>query len=609
MCGIVAFFAHGDAAEPVSREEVRRVRDHMRPRGPDGEGEWFSQDGRVGLAHRRLAIIDLTDDAAQPMATPDGRYHVVYNGEIYNYRALRAELEAEGVIFRSHSDTEVLLHLFAKEGAGCVHRLRGMFALAIWDAEERSLFLARDPYGIKPLYYADCNGTVRVASQVKALLSGGRISRDPCPAGLVGFLCWGSVPEPATTYKAIRALPAGSYLWVDHRGVGAPCRYWAPRDVYDGQAERIRRLPSSGATEEVRGALEASVSAHLEADVPVAVFLSAGIDSSALASLVAQAAGSKVTTVTLAFEEYAGRVEDESRLARQTAERLGTDHRTVTISKADFDAELPRIWASMDQPTIDGINTYFVARAAAQEGFKVALSGVGGDELFGGYPSFRRVPLWQRTVGALSHLPGMHRLTRPLPGLLAGHLPARINPKLAGLLSYASSLPGAYLLQRALYLPEELRAALLDPDLVHAGLSRYDPLEDVTLQAPKGAPPVGVVAALEQSFYMRNQLLRDADCAGMAHSLEIRVPLVDRFLTEAVADHAVAAWDARRPKHLLATAPQPPLPPEVTDRGKTGFSIPVSKWMQSLLPSSSPSGPWARPWSRVVLEQVYREHA
>ena len=219
MCGIAGIYAYRPAAGQVDRQELRRIRDHMRARGPDGSGEWSAEDGRLAFGHRRLAIIDLTDAAAQPMTSADGRLVVTYNGEIYNYRSLRQDLEARGRQFRSDSDTEVLLQLYAEKGDAMVHDLRGMFAFALWDASRRRLLLARDPFGIKPLYYADDGSCLRFASQVKALQAGGGVSRAPEPAGIVGFYLFGSVPEPYTLYEQIRSVPAGSLLW---GGCGRP---------------------------------------------------------------------------------------------------------------------------------------------------------------------------------------------------------------------------------------------------------------------------------------------------------------------------------------------------------------------------------------------------
>src|SRR5262245_10679942 len=285
MCGINGIFAYHYAANPVDRAELLRTRDHMASRGPDGKGDWVTADGRVAFGHRRLSIIDLSNTGSQPMVNVKGNLVITFNGEIYNYRALRKELEAKGHSFCSQSDTEVLLHLYATKGEAMVHHLRGMFAFAIWDAARRCLFLARDPYGVKPLYYADDGWTFRFASQVKALLAGGAVPQDEEPAGQVGFYLFGSVPEPFTTYRAIRALPAGATLLVNRIGAHDPRRYHTIAQVYK-EAESTRRdsgaVGDSRTRVEIREALLDSVRHHLVADVPVGAFLSAGIDSSAL---------------------------------------------------------------------------------------------------------------------------------------------------------------------------------------------------------------------------------------------------------------------------------------------------------------------------------------
>ena len=285
MCGIAGHYAYRSDAPAVDSEALLRTRDSMIARGPDGAGLWLSDDGRLGLAHRRLAIIDLTETGAQPMRSADGRYTVTFNGEIYNYPALRTELEKDGTIFRSHSDTEVLLHLYRRDGAGMVEKLRGMFAFALWDNQERELLLARDPHGIKPLYYADDGKTFRFASQVSALKAGGNVDLSPDPGGAVGFLLWGSVPEPFTLHRGIRLLPAGSTLRISGKGVQSPNRYWRLIDVMQRARTRAAAVPAGQEKEALRAALLDSVHAHLLADVPVGAFLSAGLDSSSLVGL------------------------------------------------------------------------------------------------------------------------------------------------------------------------------------------------------------------------------------------------------------------------------------------------------------------------------------
>ena len=279
MCGIAGIFAYRSTARAVDREELVRIRDHMTSRGPDGSGEWYSADGRVGLGHRRLSIIDLSPRGAQPMQTADGRLVITFNGEIYNYRALRSKLEAKGYVFRSNSDTEVLLHLYAELGDEMLRELRGMFAFAIWDSREKQLLLARDPYGIKPLYYADDGSTLRFASQVKALMAGRRVSRDPDPAGWVGFYLFGSVPEPFTTYREVRAVPAGSFVRIDRGQLHEPVQYYSIARKYNQAQGNAVSAPTEETKTQVREALLDSVRHHLVADVPVGAFLSVESDS------------------------------------------------------------------------------------------------------------------------------------------------------------------------------------------------------------------------------------------------------------------------------------------------------------------------------------------
>jgi asparagine synthase (glutamine-hydrolysing) len=575
MCGIAGIYAYHYAANPVDRAELWRTRDHMAARGPDGLGEWYSGDERVGLGHRRLTIIDLSDRGAQPMMSADGKLVVTFNGEIYNYRELRAALEAKGYRFRTQTDTEVLLHLYAHKGEAMVNDLRGMFAFGLWDAEKNALLLARDPYGIKPLYYSDDGWTFRFASQVKALLAGGKVSRDQEPAGWAGFCLFGSVPEPFTTYQEIRALPAGSTLWVDRIGSRETKQYcsiaatWCNAEV-DARAARHNDVQTV-----VRNALLDSVCHHLVADVPVGAFLSSGIDSGALVGLMRDAGQREIQTVTVAFEEFRGRREDEAPFAAEIASQYGTQHTTRVVTEQEFRHDLPAILETMDQPTIDGLNTWFVSKAARELGLKVVISGLGGDELFGGYPSFRDVPLWVHALSIPSQFPALGELTRLL---LTRLFSQSVNPKAAGLLKYGGNYAGAYFVRRGVFMPWELEA-VIGKDMAELGLRRLNPIRHVeALLQPKPRTSFGRIAVLESSLYMRNQLLRDTDWAGMAHSLEVRVPLVDIKLLSLLA--SITARSAPRSKRLLANSPALSLPPKVIERPKTGFGTPIQSWLQ-----------------------------
>lgn len=612
MCGINGIFAYHYAANPIDRRELLCTRDYMENRGPDGAGAWIADDGRIGFGHRRLSIIDLSDAAAQPMVSDDGSLVVTFNGEIYNYQELRKQLESRGRIFRTQSDTEILLQLYADKGEDMLSDLKGMFAFVIWDAKRQKLFFARDPYGIKPLYYANDGWTIRFASQVKALLAGGSVSREPEPAGWAGYYLLGSVPEPFTTYLQIRSLPAGHSMIVTGLGPTVPKRYFSIAQIYAGAESRSATpslLPTSAAANEaVADALLQAVRRHLVADVPVGAFLSAGIDSATLVGLMREAGQADIQTVTLSFGEFVGGVDDEAPIAEAVARHYQTRHTTRVVSEKEFLHDLPLIMDAMDQPTIDGLNIWFVSKAARELGLKVAISGLGGDELFGGYPSFASLPRWVNWLKVPSRVPFLGRAARL--ALSSMDWPKfGINPKFSAAIEFGGSYAGAYLLRRGLFMPWEL-GQVLSPDMVRDGLSRLAPLEliDAELQ-PQPKCAFAKVAALESSLYMRNQLLRDTDWASMAHALEVRVPLVDSQLLADVAPWTVRGF-AKPGKSLLANSLKHPLPEAVTSRAKTGFKTPISRWQQNgvdrLRPYSdvpqlaAPHCAWSRRWAYSV---------
>jgi asparagine synthase (glutamine-hydrolysing) len=607
MCGINGIYAYHPDADAPDECELLQTRDHMRARGPDGQGAWWEDSRRCGFGHRRLSILDLSDRAAQPMVGDGGKLVVSFNGEIYNYPALRRELERDGALFTTTSDTEVLLHLYARHGAAMVHRLRGMFAFAIWDERKRGLFLARDPYGIKPLYTAEDGKTFRFASQVKALLAGHQLSREVEPAGVVGFYLFGSVPEPFTLYRAIRALPAGHTQWIDPAGVQTPLAYSSLAGILaEGAREPIAREDLS---RKLRTCMLDSVRMHLLADVEVGLFLSAGVDSGALLGLMRDAGQRDIRAITLTFDEFRDTPEDEGPQAAHIAARYGAQHIIRRVGDQEFCNDLPAIFDAMDQPSIDGLNTWFIAKAAKESGLKVALSGIGGDELLAGYPSFTEVPRLRRIFGTFARLPGLGRAARVLGARLMPNLAER-RPKILGMFEYSTSWAGAYMLRRGLFLPHEL-GSIMDQDVAREGLRRLAPIARLTASlTPDPGSNVGRICALESSHYLRNQLLRDADWAGMAHSLEIRVPLVDIDVLKGFAP-ALRALAPGEGKALFARTPSLPLPKENVDRAKTGFGVPTGAWMTKGLgqrrarPTAvDPKGLVSRNWSRLVLPNV-----
>lgn len=594
MCGIVSIFNYKDPSG-IDRDEVRNIRDHMSPRGPDGSGEWYSTDNRIGLGHRRLAIIDLSAAAVQPMRNHDASLIIVFNGEIYNYKTLRVFLEKRGYAFRSSSDTEVLLHLYDAKGPDMLHDLRGMFAFVIWDDRKKELFLARDPFGIKPLYYSENGNTFIAASQVKALLKSPKIDTSPDPAGHSGFFLWGHVPEPFTLYNGIHALPAGSYMVVDNEGSKVVTTYCNPSSLLSS-AKSPPRITSK---EEMKGLLRSAmldtVRSHLVADVPVGVFLSAGIDSTTLVALASEISGSGLKTVTLGFNEYINMHDDETALAALVAGKYSTGHHTIWVSRKDFQNDINGLFKAMDQPSIDGVNSYFVSKAAAKAGFKVAISGLGGDEIFGSYPSFAQIPKMVKLLGPLDNIRFIGKVFQVVSSFFLNRM---TSPKYAGLLEYGRTFGGAYLLRRGMYMPWEL-PYIIEPEMAREGWEKLQTLLRLEQTFEGVEDAYAKVAALEMSWYMRNQLLRDTDWASMAHSIEIRVPFLDIEFLKTIAPYMA---DSSHPTKLdMASVPLNPLPEEILKRGKTGFSIPVKEWVRQG-EEEDPSSRGLRKWAMRVYE-------
>lgn len=609
MCGLAGVLIPG-SDDSANGQAVRRMCDSMQVRGPDAVGYWSNPQSGISFGHRRLSIIDLDTRANQPMSSDDGRHVIVFNGEIYNFRELRRSLEGNGETFRTQSDTEVLLNLYRHKGEAMLSQLRGMFAMAIWDRQTRSVFLARDPYGIKPLYMARCKQGWLFASQVKALLASGLVDRSPDPIGQMGFWLLGSVPEPHTWFRDISALPAGTWCRLDEDGASTgPHRYWDIADAWREAPEcRVTATEAQGA---VRAAVARSVQQHLVADVPVGVFLSGGIDSGSLAGLMKDCGATSIQGVTIAFNEFKGKHEDEVPAAGAIAQRYGIHHHVRTITRQEFEADLPKILSSMDQPSIDGINTWYASKAVAELGLKVVISGVGGDELFNGYPSFRQLPALVTRWRMLSSIPGV----RPLVDLALTQVARHSgNARWRWLTRQAESLYGAYWLRRGLFTPDEL-PSLMGPELASEALQGTDPESLVeSLAGILPADPMAAVGQIESMAYLRNQLLRDSDWASMAHSVELRTPLVDAWLLQDLMP-VLRSFGRLKGKALLAASPALPLSDEIINRVKTGFGVPLGMWGQERAladAGAAPSTPMqrggdSRRWAQVVAKAVYAE--
>ena len=577
MCGICGIVT-ADRAAPPDLEAVRRMNARLTHRGPDSDGV-FAGEG-VALAMRRLSIIDL-EGGDQPIVNEDGSVTVVHNGEIYNYRELRAELERAGHRFGTHSDTEVLVHLYEEHGDEFLERLRGMFAIALWDSRQRRLLLARDRFGIKPLYYRAAAGDLSFASELKAMLEHPGFSREIDPRAVAAYLAFNSIPAPLTIFAEARKLAPGTLLsWRD--GELSERRYARPRPV---AAERVRRRPAAGLADELRETLRDSVRAHLVADVPVGVLLSGGVDSAGLAALAAGEEGAGVKTFSVGFEEASF---DELDRARLVARRYGTDHHEIVL-RPDAVELLPKLVEAFDEPFGDSsaLPTYLVSELAAAN-VKVALSGEGGDELFGGYYTYVADLLAAR-VGRFA----------PLAAPLVEALPssdAKVSfDYKAKRFVRAARLPP---LERHHAWKEIFssgqRTALLADGPESGDIDRFearrhggwDPLDLYRERYAEtaGAEPLARLQDVDLGIYLVDDLLVKTDRSSMAHSLELRVP----FLDNEVADFALGLATPLKvrglaKKRLLRRALAPLLPREILRAPKQGFSIPVAAWLRGPL--------------------------
>jgi asparagine synthase (glutamine-hydrolysing) len=625
VCGIVGIVARGTTISPELLEKATRSLAH---RGPDDSGTIILHHSapepiEVGLGNRRLAILDLSPLGHQPMHDPDTGNWIVFNGEIYNFRDVRQDLEREGLSFASNSDTEVLLKAYGRWGEHALDRLRGMFAFAIWNAHEQELFLARDPMGIKPLYYHVSGKYFVFASELRTLLGTGLIPRRLDPAGLLNYLSFGSPYAPNTLIQGIHALlPGHSLTWGD--GNIKVRKYWdlVPQN---GQVEHREDQSREADIKKIRDLLLQSVHLHTVSDVPVGLFLSGGIDSSSLVSLLTET-GVRPQTFSLAFREASY---NESEYSREIARQYGTEHREICVSQRDVLEALPDALRAMDQPTVDGVNTYIICRAVHEAGMKVAISGLGGDEIFGGYSSFRAAHQIERGTNIWRQAPatlrsGFARAIQTFSSSDQGR-------KMSALVRDPAEIMHPCFLSRMLFTPDQVRR-LLPLVEMDAGERANSPFK-MMLQESRRLDPINRVSYLETRGYMLNTLLRDSDVMSMAHSLELRVPLVDHQLASYL-QALPGAWkvNVRTPKPLLLGALKRKLPNAIVHRRKQGFTMPFEHWLKgelratletTLMKRESPLEPvletsavhgvwqdflsgrtsWSRPWSLYVLSQ------
>ncbi|OGI06662.1 MAG: asparagine synthase (glutamine-hydrolyzing) [Candidatus Melainabacteria bacterium RIFCSPLOWO2_02_FULL_35_15] len=555
------------------KEALISMRDSMIHGGPDGFGMFISEDKKIGFANRRLAVLDLSEAGHQPMSNHDKTIWITYNGEIYNFQELRNELIDLGYPFKSKTDTEVLIYGYEEWGIDeLLKRLQGMFAFALYDKRNNEsgyrLILARDRFGIKPLYYYEDKNRLIFASEVKGIIKSMLVPDEKNIEALVYFLQLGSVPSPLTTIRKIFSLPCGSYMDIKEggRSIGIK-KYYDIEDYINNSTDKNEINDYGEILAKIKSLLSKSVKGHLISDVPTGIFLSGGLDSSSLVALASHCSSTPITTLSVVFEE---KNYNEAKYARLVAEQYKTDHKEILLKEKDFLNEIPNILKVMDQPTIDGINTYFISKAAKKTGLKVVLSGIGSDEIFLGYSHFKRAKLLNKilpfmSLGLINSLISISKL---------------FNSRRFEKLSYLNVVnsENCYLLFRGLFTPLQIQ------DLLGVSQEQYCELmgSHLLCGGKLNGKLISTFNKLEFNHYLQNQILKDSDCMSMANSIELRVPYLDHLLVEYVTGLSSGLkLDSEVNKPLLVNLMSEFLPKEILCRNKMGFIFPLKEWINN----------------------------
>lgn len=579
MCGICGVYQ----GEKFNKEElekvVKKMNESQARRGPDDEGIFINEKNGLAFGHRRLSILDLSEIGKQPMNYGD--FWITFNGEIYNFLELKKDLEQKGYKFKTKTDTEVILALYAEYGEKSFGMLRGMFAFALWDDKNKKLFLVKDRYGIKPLYYYSNSEKLVFASTVKAIERSGIISVKKNNQAYIGFLLFGSVSLPMTTIENVLAVPAGHYLEINSSGEKKLVKYYDALEAFQKKSEDN----FEEAKFKIKNLLEKSVDLHLISDAPLGIFLSGGLDSSAIAALAAKVKSDKIKTLSIIFDE---KEFSEQKYQQLVAQKIKSDHCEIKITKKDFFDSLSEVFEAMDQPTIDGVNTFFISKAAKEAGLKVVLSGLGADEIFCGYPSFRKAEMLRK----IQNLPRF--LNAPLKFCNL------FGDKYSKLSYFASNdVLNFYLGIRGLFMPQEV-AKILDVNLSEVNNLINGLRENIEISTAS-LNPVDLLSYLELKFYLKNQLLKDTDFMSMHHSVEVRVPFLDHLFVEYLSSLSPKIkLSGNVNKALLVEATRDLLPEEIFNRPKMGFTFPFEKWFKEEKPFS---GHWSRFWAKEVLKK------
>jgi asparagine synthase (glutamine-hydrolysing) len=627
MCGINGIYGLTD--QQVAKEKIAAMNTCMSHRGPDDEGSYVN--GKIVLGHRRLSIIDLSSSGHQPMSSFDNRYHIVYNGELYNYKELKFELQRvvsgsgqQAYLFKTNTDTEVIIAAYARWGADCLKHFNGMFAFAVWDSQTNSLFIARDRLGIKPLYYFYTKGVFGFSSEIRSLLASGLIPKKLDENSLIDYLRYQTVHAPDTIIKGVKMLMPGHFIEMKEEKLISKS-YWS---LSKNINEESKGKDYKEVCKDVNLLLTKGVERRLIADVPFGAFLSGGIDSSAIVGLMSKVSSEKVKTFTITFDESEF---SEAKYADLIAKKYNTDHHEIKLTPSDFIDQLPSALKAMDHPSGDGPNTYVVSKATKAAGITMALSGLGGDELFAGYDVFKRAlelnkKNWMNLAPRFLRAGAGNILSKVKPGIA--------SEKIAEILKQDKiNFNSFYPLSRQVLMDDEIRKIVNNAELAGNRVSQIiseSQISDLKSQ-------ISQISIAEISTYMQNILLRDTDQMSMAHALEVRVPFLDYKLVEYVLGVPDEFKSTVSPKKLLVDSLGDLLPPEIINRPKMGFTFPWKNWMKNELKSlcenrilslskrklfneagilklwneflaDNPVVTWSRVWHLVVLENWLLEN-
>jgi asparagine synthase (glutamine-hydrolysing) len=566
MCGLIAAFN----VKNFNKKSAKIALKQLSKRGPDSEGQW--NDSETFLGFRRLSVIDLNSRSDQPMESACGKFIIVFNGEIYNFKKIKEDLIKKNIKFFNTSDTEVLLNLFILEGEKMLIKLRGMFSFIIYNKKTKAAFIARDQYGIKPLYYGKTDKGLIFASQVKTILEIELVDKKKDKFAFFLFSIFGSVPEPFTLFKNIKSIKAGHFLWIK-KGRIVTYQKWC--DVSDVLKASLKNNHTNKNDIKliIKNALKESVDYHLTSDVPVGIFLSAGIDSSVLAGLIKENGVKNLIGITIYFDEFLNTSLHELNDAKKVAKYYNIHHYTRKVTKKEFLEDLPKIFEAMDQPSIDGINTWYASKAAAELKLKVVISGIGGDELFFGYNHYRRIVKLESLLKILRNIPFFY-FTCNVIGKLFYFITK--NNKFNFLSKYLNSIKDLWFLKRSFSLSKNG----INQKFNNNEFSKKFSFFYRTIKYFSSNPYLAL-AELEVKNYLRNTLLRDSDWASMYHSIELRTPFVDYYLLKNLKN-VIVYFPQYSKKILLNSTLEKKLPKFILKRKKTGFAIPIKDWLSEI---------------------------